>query len=383
MANAWENPSMIAAEALTHLEDALVITNLAATDKTAEFLQRPNGYAVGDTVKIKTRPEYRVDEFTTAISKQDIRQSVRQMSIEKLYDVSVEITAKEKVLSIDSFSEDVIKPAIYALAEKIDQYVGTKLLKAAGLYASDSLFTSQADMAAARKAATIQQLGMDRLCLVDLDLEATLLSQPYFATWEKRGDAGATAFNMGSMGRAMNLNFYSSINFPDDTHAAAGSGTALTNNNSGANNKIGDKVLVFDGGSANGINAGDRISVAGCRRPLIAAETIADLSADTEIALVDPITEIVDDNAAISVIGSGQSSLAAHGIIMDKNCVAFAMPMLDPPSDKPSSVQSSNGFSIRVVQGYDIDSKKETMSLDCLVGAEMYDPRRATLLREY
>jgi len=28
-------------------------------------------------------------------------------------------------------------------------------------------------------------------------------------------------------------------------------------------------------------------------------------------------------------------------------------------------------------------TKKETMSLDLLIGAEAYDPRRMTLLREY
>jgi hypothetical protein len=90
MANAWENPSMIAAEALLHLEDALVITNLAATDKTADFLSRPNNYAVGDTVKIKTRPEYTVNDFSTTITTQDVRESTRSMSIEKHFDVSVE-----------------------------------------------------------------------------------------------------------------------------------------------------------------------------------------------------------------------------------------------------------------------------------------------------
>jgi hypothetical protein len=68
---------------------------------------------------------------------------------------------------------------------------------------------------------------------------------------------------------------------------------------------------------------------------------------------------------------------------MDTSALGFAMPMLDTPSDKPSSVASSNGYSIRVVQGYDMNSKKETMSLDLLLGAVAYDPRRMTLLREY
>lgn len=386
MANAWENPSMIAAEALMHLEDALVITNLAATDKTGDFLTRPNGYAIGDTVKIKTRPEYAVNEFTSTITKQDIRESTRSMTIEKHYDVSVAVSSKEKVLSMDSFSEQVIKPAIYALAEKCDEYVGTKLLKAAGLYVSDALFGTQSDMALARKAATIQQLGPDRLCLVDVDLEATLLSKDYFATWEKRGDRGAQAFNAGAMGQAMGLNFYSSLNFPSDTAATTGTMVCVTNNGAGGttNNKIGSTVLTVDTQTASKtIVAGDRILIAGVRRPLIAAENVADTSAVTEVNIVDPITEVIPDNAAVTIAGTGQTNLLSKGVIMDKSCLGFAMPLLDAPSDKPSSVLSSNGYSIRVVQGYDMDTKTETLSLDLLLGAEAYDPRRMTLLREY
>lgn len=378
MPNAWQNPSLIAAEALVHLEDSLVITNLAGTDKTADFLQRPNGYAVGASVNIKTRPEYEVKDFTSAIDVQSIRESVRSLTIEKHFDVSVEVGAKEKALEMDSFSEQVIKPAVYALAEKCDQYVGTKILGAAGLYASDNLFTTQADMALARKAASIQQLNSDRLCLVDLDLEATLLSSNYFATYAQRGEAGAVAFNSGFMGNALGMNFFSSINFPEDTHTA-GNGTTTTDNSGGAN-LVGSSTLKVDSTTGT-FNAGDRIAVAGLRRPLIVASTVA--ATATSIPLVDSITEIVPDGAAVTVVGSGVSNAAAHGVIMDTSAIGFAMPMLDAPSDKPASVMASNGYSIRVVQGYDMTTKKETMSLDILIGANAYDPRRMTLLREY
>ena len=233
-------------------------------------------------------------------------------------------------------------------------------------------------MALARQAAQLQRLGADRLCLVNDDLEAALLSKDYFATWEKRGDAGAGVMNAGAMGRAMGMNFYSSLNFPIDTHAAAGAGAGTTNNTT--NNNIGDTALYFDS-STGAYNAGDRIKVAGVNRPLIVQSTTSGASGN--IPLVDPITEVIPDNAAITVVGSGQSNLAAKGVIMDKACIGFAMPLLDAPSDKPSSIQSRNGYSLRVVTGYNQSTKTETLSIDCLVGAEAYDPRRMTLLREY
>ena len=44
MANIWEHPQVIAAEALRHLEDALVITRMCAMDSTSEFTTRANGW---------------------------------------------------------------------------------------------------------------------------------------------------------------------------------------------------------------------------------------------------------------------------------------------------------------------------------------------------
>ena len=382
MANAWEEVDLIAAEALMHLEDGLVIARSVARDKTSDFMTRPNGYTVGDTVRIKTRPEYTVNEFTDGgnITVQDIRESTRQMVIEKHYDVSVQVSAKEKALDLESFSEQVIQPAAYKLAEFCDTYVGTKILNARGEYASDALFGAQSDMAQARRAATLQQLDPStRMCLVDLDLEATLLGTNYFATWAQRGDSGMTVFDSAQMGVAMGMSFMSSINFPTYTHTRS-SGTTQTDNGGGANNLVGGTTLTVDA-ITGGFNAGDRIQIAGVRRPMIVASGGAALA--TTIVLQDPIDEIIPDNAAVTVIAAGQAITGAHGAIFDQQALAVAMPMLDPPSDKPSAIVSNNGYSVRVVQGYDMQTKRDTLSLDLLIGAEAYDARRITLLTEY
>ena len=131
------------------------------------------------------------------------------------------------------------------------------------------------------------------------------------------------------------------------------------------------------------MKAGDRLAIAGVRRPLKVLTTIADTSATTTVALVDPITEIIPDNAAVTVISTGTAAWTPQGAIFDGDSLAVAMPVLDAPSDKPSQVISNNGYSIRVVQGYDMASKKETLSLDMLIGATAYDPRRITLLANY
>jgi len=387
MANYWQNVDEIAPEALMHMEDALILTNLTARDKSADFNKTANGYAVGDTVSIKTRPDYEAKEFTSTITTQEIRESKRSMQIEKHYDISVALTAKEKALNFDDFVEQVVRPASYRLAEKVDLYVGTKLTAAAGLYAANDLFVDAADMALARKAANFNQLSpTGRFCVVNDTLEAKLLGKDYFNKYQNRSDEGVRTFREALLGRAMGMNFYPTMQFPTWSLAAAGTGVAQTNNGTNGTqyNRIGMSTLTVDShnASVNTFPAGTRIIVAGCRRPLIVA-TLTNANPTTEIPLVDPITEIIPDNAAVTVVGSGLTNLAAQGVIMDDQSLAVAMPMLDLPSDKLAYGINNNGFSIRVVIGYDMNTKTDTMSLDLLVGAAAWDPRRITLLAEY
>jgi len=377
MANLWEHPSIIASEALRLLQDQLTIAKMCVIDKTSDFSNKSNGWAVGDTVSFKTHGDYVVDEFSGSINVQDITASKRSMTIEKFFDVSVAFTAREEALDLDSLSEQVLQPATYRLAEKVDTYLGTKILQGAGLYTSSGLLANAADVAQARKAATLQQLDQNRYCLVDLEAEASLLGQTWFNQSQTRGQEGTTTLSTGNMGHIMGMDFSSSIAFPtnDASPHTAGTGTGSTNNGT-SDNGIGSSTLVCTALSA-GLADGDRIKIAGLRRPLIVNGTVA--SSATSIPLVDPITEIIPDAAAITVIGAGDD-LTFHGAIFDNRSIAAAFPVLDQPGGKEAATASNNGVSIRVVKDYNILTKNTTMSLDVLCGAFMLDPRRVTLL---
>ena len=311
--NIWEHPAIIAAEALTHLEDALVITKLAAKDTTSDFTSKSNGWKVGDVVSFRTNGDYEAKEFTGTIDVQNIRASSRTMQIEKHFDISVEVTAREETLDLVGFSEEVVKPAAYKLAEAADSYVGTKILQASGLYYSADLLADAADVAQARKSATLQQLGTNRYCLIDLELEAKMLGQTWFNQSQTRGQEGITTLRTGKMGRVMGMDWDSALTFPVSAHTS-GTATGITNN-SVSTNLIGLTELTYDNGLATApFNVGDRIAIAGVRRPLIVKSAIADASLATTISLVDPITEIIPDNAAITVVGSGLT-IDMHGEI--------------------------------------------------------------------
>lgn len=383
MANIWNHPSVIAQEALTHLEDALIIGPLCAKDKTSEFTKKANGWKVGDTVSFRTNGEYEVNEFATTISTQPISSSTRPMTIEKHLDISVEVTARELAMDLDSFSEEVLQPATYKLAEKVDTHLGTKILEAHGAYYSTGLFETAADIALARKNAILQQLAMNRFCLVDLDIEATLLGQTWFNQSQTRGADGEKTLRDARMGRVLGMDWFASLAFPTNAVAhTAGDMICVTDNGAGGNtnNKIGDETLTVDTQTASkSVAAGDRLLIAGVRRPVVVETAIADTSATTSVALVDPISELIPDNAAVTVVGSSKD-LTYHGAIFDDRSLAVAFPMLDLPEDKVAATANNNGVSIRIVKGYDISTKKTTMSLDLLIGAFALDPRRITLV---
>ena len=107
----------------------------------------------------------------------------------------------------------------------------------------------------------------------------------------------------------------------------------------------------------------------------------ASCAAATSIELIDPITEVIPDGAAVTVVGSA-ATFTQHGAIFDDRSLAIAFPMLDLPADRVAATASNNGVSIRIVKGYDLSTKKTTMSLDLLCGAFALDPRRITLVAD-
>jgi hypothetical protein len=375
MANVFEQPEVIAAEALMHLEDSLVITSKTAKDVTSEFNKTQNGYAVGQSVNFKTRPAYIAKEFTGNIDRQEIRETSRPMIIEKHFDVSVDLTAIELAMDLDNFSDQVIQPAAYALAEKVDGYAGSKILQGQGLYASTTVLNTAADMALARSAANYQQLNpMGRYGLVNSTLEARLLGAEYFNRSNFRGADAEKTLRDADMGKVMNFDWSASMNVPEATQSQS-SETTVTDN-SGNSNKVGATSLKV-GATSVAIADGAFMKVAGCRRYLRVSGDVS--TGATSIPLVDPITEIISDAAAVTFPNAGKV-VTVMGALFDSDSIGVAMPVLDRPEDKASSVISANGVSIRIVKGYNMDTKKTTLSLDLLCAAMAIDPRRITII---
>ena len=379
MASNFLTMSTIAAESNMQMEHELVALRLAYRDKTSDF-NKVGGYAVGESVSVKTRPAYETDEFSVggSISTQDIRQSSTTFTIEKHLDISIPWTSREQAMSIDSLSEDVIQPAMQSMAQKLDTYLLTKAWAGRGQYFSATLLESSADIALARREANRQQMPKaNRIGLVNGDLEAIMLGTDAFNRFDARSTAGVDALTNASIGRLMGIDWMSSENFTAESHTP-GTGVGVTKTTpTTTNNQIGTSALVLESAATGTYLDGDRIYVAGMNRPLIVD---GDQATPTTIALAHQIDEIVPVTAAVTVVSVGVAASAKSGIIFTPDAFAYAMPPLDLPGDKEAAVSSANGMSIRLVKGYNQTTKTNTLSFDCLIGAKCFDPRKVVVL---
>jgi len=380
MAVSLVNVATIASEALMQLEYQLVAGALMYRDKTADF-NKVGGYAVGNSVSIKTRPDFRVDEFSGSISRQDAKESYADFAIEKHFDVSAPWTAAEMAMNIDSLSEQFITPAMVSMAQKLDTYLLSKAWDSRGLYTSLSPLNNAADIALARKQANKQQIAKGgRIAIVNSDLEASMLGQDVFHKYDTRGAPGVTALQEADMGRLMGVNWYGSENFTDAVEAPGDGVAATVTTPTGTQNTIGTSSL-FTTSTTGTFEVGDRILVAGMKRPLIVGTQVT--VGGTEIPLAHQIDELVPVTSAITTVSSGNTSVTKQGIILEPGSFAYAAPPLAAPGGVDAATASANGMSIRVVRDYDIDTKTETISFDILIGAICYDTRKSVVIAKH
>lgn len=121
MANTLLTPDVIAPRAIATLYSNLCMVPLSYTDVSRSFA----GYKVGDTVNVRKPATFTANTFNRAsgISIQNITETSIPVTLDTIEDVSVAITAEDLTLNLEDFNEQVLKPAMEALAQKIDRAI--------------------------------------------------------------------------------------------------------------------------------------------------------------------------------------------------------------------------------------------------------------------
>jgi hypothetical protein len=403
MANTIISPSLIAKEALVHLDNELVMAKKVYRGYEDEFSKNVNGYTPGETISIKRPMDFTVRDGATA-SVQDVTEGKFSLTVDKQKGIDFSFTSKELTLNIKELGERVIKPAMVQLANQVDSdllalykdvpsWVGTP----------GQVVNSYADFAKApERMDELANPGERAACLSPADHWGLLGSQTSLYIQ----DAAKSAYRKGSLGEIGGVDTYMSQNIPTHTVGAHG-GTPLVNgasqNVTYATSKDTDtQSLITDGWTASAaiLKAGDVFTIANvyavnpvtkATLPFLKQFVVTDnVSADgTGNATLTIAPAIISsgafqtvsaapaDNAAITVVGTASTGYRQNLVFCRNAFALVVVPMVKPPGAVDVGRESYKGVNVRVIPYYTGSSDVSSYRLDILYGVKTVDKRLA------
>lgn len=372
MANTILTPSIIAKEALMQLRNNTVMASLVHRDYSQEFVA-----GVGNTVTIRKPATFEAQEFnrTTGIQIQDATEGSETVVLDKLLDVSFEVTSEQLTMDIKDFSEQLLIPAMQGFANKIDQYL-------LGLYnevpfnfgTAGSTPNEISDITGARKILNDNKVPFaNRNLVIDTAAEDKFLQLATFHEADKVGDDG-TALREASLGRKFGFNIFMDQNVKNHTKGTL-TGDAGTIKVKGAVS-AGATQIVIDGTNLTGtLVKGDVITISG-KSYVVTENTTATVN-EIAVKLYPATTDIANDTEVI-VTSTHTANLAFH-----KNAFALVSRPLALPrglSSEQKAIVNYDGFGLRVIYDYNSQYKKDVISIDMLCGVKALSPELACRL---
>lgn len=388
--------SMVTREALRVLENNLSFTKRVARQYDDKF--GVEGAKIGTVINVRKPPRY-VGRTGQALQiEQSVETSV-PVSLNTQAGVDLTFSSQDLALNIDDFSDRFIRPAISAIANRIDadglalynqiyQQVGTPgtVPNAALTYLTSK---ARLDEAAA------PMDGM-RSAVVTPMMEATLVDA--LKGLFQQASSIADQYARGRMGTGLGFEWFVDQNCPTHTYGTYAGSTPLVNgsNQSGAS-------VITDGWSsgATSLKKGDTFTIAGVYAvnpqsrqstgTLQSFVVTADIS-DTAGAITIPISpSIVDsgqfqtvsakpaDNAAITITGAS-GTVSPQGLAFHRDAFTLVTADLPVPNNVDMAARVSDkqlGISLRMIRQYDITTDLWPCRLDVLYGWAALRPELA------
>lgn len=356
MGNTILTPQIIANEALMVLQSNLVMANLVHRDYSKEFVK------VGDTITVRKPAKFVAKNFTGQTSAQDITEGSVTVKMDRFRDITVNVGAKELTLDIKDFSEQVVTPAMQAIAQAIDADLLAVGISKAGKSASVSTTPVISDIAGVGKALDMSKAPRANRRLV---LPPTTLYKyntlDNFAKQCYKGDS--EALKESEIGKVYTCETYMSQNCPENQNVAAG--TVKSYKVTGA--KDATQFTVSDGSVATGtILKGDQLIVNGYLYTVTENVTLA--SGAGTIKVDQNIPETISAATEAFVVNK------AHALGFHRNGLALVTRNLELPlGNKNAYIASADGLGVRVVMDYDSDTKQDKVSFDIIYGIKELD----------
>lgn len=361
----------IAREALPILKNNLVVPELFRTDYSKEYVKQ------GDTIQVKKPAVFEAKDFTDEVMIQEINQKSVLVKMDKIADVSVEITSKEMALDPVTFNEDVLEPAMIAIAEKINKeglemykHIYRNIGTAGTTPSSIEVFANARKELNVAKAPLVNRYGVwdpnadAKFSIIDAILHA-----------EKSGST--QALREGAIGRVQGMDNYMAQQVA--IHSA-GTFTAVTTPLVAEATAAGATSIKMDGGSGTEtLKQGDLLTIN--NKQYVVTEDAAAVSGAITAKVYPAVVETIADNTEV-VFPDKKTGAHVANMVFNKNAFAFVTRPLEPAAGgQECYVVSYNGLNIRVTYGYDMKKKKNMLSLDTLYGfAPLYPSLAVTVM---
>ncbi len=389
--------SMITNEALFVLRNNLVAARHINREYNDKF--GVEGAKIGQVLSVRKPPRYIVQNGAK-MQKQDVKEEQVPVKLDQQKHVAISFTSADLLLSIDEFSERIIKPAVAALANQIDYDVLQMFKKvpnftgaigtvpnALSTYLDAGVFLS--DEATPK---------VDRYVVISPRMEATIVNA--LSGLFHDGKEVTRQYRDGTMGRAAGFDWSMDQNVGAHTVGALGAsnptvtGAGQTGSNlltggwaAGATLNEGD-IMEIVGVSA--INPQNRIATGQRRRFVVTQQCVADAGGVMIIPIYPAIIPVgpntpdatVDvtagNGAVINVFGIAAANFATiagvtsrQGMAFHKDAFTLVSADLPLPEGVDKAARASDpdlGISIRLVRDYNISDDEFPCRLDVLYG---------------
>lgn len=307
---------------------------------------------------------------------QDLEASEVQITLDQWYEVKFKLTDKEVTYTTEKIVSDHIRPAAYAIADKIDQQL-CALYKYVPWSNTNSSPFAVADITANRLVLNTNAAPTDmRHMMLSPTQEAEALNLAAFAQWQGAGQAGADTQMRGTLGMKYGYEVFMNQNVQTHTTGVSADATgALT-----VAGTKGDTAISFDSVTSGGtFKAGDSFIIAGnSQRYVFTADFTATGGAKTDAPIFPPLVQDYDNLSVVTItLLSGEQGIGFH-----RNAFALAMaPLSEMGNGRGAQISTVTdpitGLSLRARLFYDGDTSTNFVSIDALWGVTTLDANLA------
>ena len=398
MANQLLTISKITNEALMVLENELTFTGQVERKYDENFAVV--GAKIGNTVNVR-KPGRFIGTTGPALNVEDFNETSVPVTLSTQFHVDTQFTTQDLALSLDSFSDRVLKPAIAAIANKVDADGLTMAKNATANTVGTAGTTPNALLTFLTAQAFLDSEGAPRdgkrSCIIEPFTSASIVDslKGLFVP----SNVIADQYKKGMMGRdSGGMNWYMDQNVVNQTYGNfAGTAVVSTTAATGflTSGWASTSTISITSTGAVSLNVGDTIQIAGVfavnpqnraaygtnKLRSFVVTTAASGTGATFNVVVSPavITAGQFQNVSIPTTSATAAitffnksgTVSPQNIVMHKNAFTLACADLELPDGVHFAGRASDkelGLSIRVVRQYTINNDSIPTRLDVLYG---------------